>query len=91
MSSLGELHTAQVRTRARQFAHVYNKLQHLINSRTKAGHINGAYVEDVVDDQTAWRSLDIKVDTDVIKVTIKCYCRPPQYDKKLVIHFATKR
>lgn len=85
-----ELWTAQVRTKARTFAHVYSTLQHLIKSRTKAGYIHGYYKEDCIPGDYQWDK-QIKHDSDSIKVNIAIHSYPPRGNHYLSIHFCTKR
>lgn len=85
-----ELWAAQVRTRARGFAHVYSTLQHLIKSRTKAGHIHGYYKEDCIPGGDYLWNKRIRHESDTIKVTIVIQAYPPN-NRSLSIHFCTKR
>lgn len=81
-----ELWAAQVRLKASQFATMYNTLQHLIRSRTKAGEIYGnVYIEHL------FLLKDIEVDTPVIKVKVRIYRDNREVNHKTLIHFVTKR
>ena len=86
-----ELYGAQVRAKARAFAHIYSKLQHLIKERTKAGYIHGFYKEDCIQNgDYIWRT-PIDYESDVIKVRVKTTPYPPNGNRMLFIHFITKR
>lgn len=91
MSNLQELHSAQVRTRARSRAYVYAKLQHLIKSRTQAGYIHGTYDESPVPEGITPANCDFMFESDLIKVRIKCMSYPPRNNTRLIIWFATQR
>lgn len=91
MSDLQELYTAQVRTRARVRAYIYAKLQHLIKSRTQAGYIHGTYDESPVPEGITPGNCDLRFESDIIKVRIKCMSYPPRDNTRLVIWFATQR
>lgn len=86
-----ELWSAQVRTKARAFAHVYSTLQHLIKTRTKAGHIYGYYEEDCKSNNDYQWDKKIKHESDSIKVSIAIYKNPVRNSRYLLIHFCTKR
>ncbi|UEN68820.1 gp24 [Shigella virus Moo19] len=86
-----ELWAAQVRSKARAFAHVYSTLQHLIKSRTKAGHIHGYYKEDCIPDGDYLWDKRIRHESDIIKVNIAIHSYPPRGNRYLSIHFYTKR
>ncbi len=84
-----ELWAAQVRTRARCFAHIYSRLQHLIKSRTKAGYIHGFYSDNEKDCLMQVSNL-INHNSDTIKVAVSVVAYPPN-NRELRIHFITKR
>lgn len=86
-----ELWSAQVRTKARAFAHMYSTLQHLIKSRTKAGYIHGYYEEDCLPGGDYQWGKQIKHESDFIKVNITIHSYPPRGNRRLLIHFCTKR
>lgn len=90
MSSYEELYVAQVRTKARAFAHVYSKLQQLIKERTKAGYIYGYYQEDCIPGGDYIWGTVIEHNSDTIKVTAKTTPYPPRGNRMLQIHFVTK-
>lgn len=89
MSNYQELYSAQVRSRARTFCYIYQKLQHLIKSRTTAGYIHGVYREEAIQDMGGDRN--IRHNGETIKVTIVLNAYPPKFNKVLVIHFCTKQ
>lgn len=91
MSTLEELHSAQVRTRARAKAYVYAKLQHLIKSRTQAGYIHGTYDESPLPEGITACNCNLEFESDVIKVRIRCMSYPPRNNTRLVMWFATQR
>lgn len=91
MSTLQELHSAQVRTRARGRAYVYQKLQHLIKSRTQAGHIHGTYDESPMPEDVTASRCQIEFESSIIKVRVRCNTYPPRESSRLIIWFATKR
>lgn len=91
MSSYEELYVAQVRTKARAFAHVYSKLQQLIKERTKAGYIHGYYQEDCIPGGDYIWGTAIEHNSDTIKVSVKTTPYPPKGNRMLQIHFVTKR
>lgn len=86
-----ELWVAQVRTKAEAFTHVYSTLQHLIKSRTKAGHIHGYYKEDCDYGNAYLQDKKIIHDSDAIKVNIAVHKNPIRGNRYLLIHFCTKR
>lgn len=91
MSSLQELHSAQVRTRARNRAFIYTKLQQLIKSRTKAGYIHGVYDESPIPVEEFSGEINMRIDSPIIKVTARTMTYPPRGNSRIVIHFYTKR
>lgn len=86
-----ELWIAHVRTKARAFAHIYSTLQHLIKSRTKAGHIHGYYTEDCTNERDYNWDKVIKHDSANIKVGIAINTYNATRSRQLLIHFVTKR
>ena len=86
-----ELYVAQVRTKARAFAYIYSKLQHLIKERTKAGYIHGYYKEDCISGGDYIWGTAIDHDSDSIKVSVKTTPYPPRGNRVMTIHFVTKR
>lgn len=82
-----ELWAAQVRTKAEAFAYAYSNLQHLLKSRTKAGHIHGFFSE-VKNDMYAFRK--VEHESDSIKVRMWALRYPPN-NTEFRIHFITKR
>ena len=84
-----EFWVAQVRARARVFAHVYSKLQSLIKGRTREGYTHGFYEEDQIKD---WNCVkEIIHESDTIKVVVKAKSYPPKGNKHLAIYFCIKR
>lgn len=86
-----ELWSAQVRTKARAFAHIYSTLQHLIKSRTKAGYIHGYYIEDCLPGGDYQWNKKIIHESDAIKVNIAVHINPVRGNRYLLIHFYAKR
>lgn len=82
-----DLWSAQVRTKARAFAHAYSTLQHLLKSRTKAGYIHG-YFSEVNNEMHGFKDIEHESDTIKLKVWVVPY--PPD-NREFRIHFVTKR
>lgn len=98
MSSLQELHSAQVRTRGRTFHHWYSNLQHLIKKRTQAGHIDGHLRVEVDKDMYRGKKSDwVRKETDVIKIVVRVGAAnrasdgPYSPGKAVMIYFHTNR
>lgn len=83
MANYQELYSAHVRRRAEEFADVYQTLQHLIKSRTKAGYIDG-----FADLKYLYKEHFTLLDNDVMKVVITAKSRTTG---KSGIWFGTKR